>query len=174
MPLPTHPALRRFALLAIAVSALAACKREQPAPTDVPEAAPQAAGAPPVADAGGATATLPGTDAVSAVDDTGAQAGVQPEAVTIAGIDAKTFAGTFSAEGARLELKPDGTYASSVHAASADADLAGSGTWTAEDGGAQLLLDSDDKREPDQRYTVVSREELRQVGGDRVLRRAAH
>lgn len=160
--------------------ALAACQRP-PAPALAAPNTANAAGSPetpasgagPAAD-GGAHAKIAGTDAVAAVDDTGAQPGVQRPSTTIGDVDARTFAGIFVAEGARFELRADGSYASTVHAASANADLAGRGTWTARDGGRVLLLDPDDGSEPDLRLSVVSHDELRQGGEDgRVLRRQA-
>ena len=157
----------RIAALATIVLAFAACTREAPAPAETPE--PQAAPAAQAPAAG--SAKIPGTDAIAVVDNTPAEAGVQPAENTIGGVDSKGFAGTFTAEGARIEFKPDGRYAMTVHAASANADLESTGTWTATDDGKTLLLDSDDKSEPDTRYTVVSKDEIAQTEGGRTLRR---
>ena len=145
---------------------LAACAREQPAPTTAePEAVEPAAPAP--AEAAPEPAKIPGTDAIAAVDNAPAEAGVQPAG----GFDAKAFAGVFAAEGARIEFKPDGTYAMTVHAASADADLESAGTWIADAGGKQVTLDSNDKSEADRHYQLVSTDELKAVEGGQVLRR---
>ncbi len=157
----------RLAALAVISLAFAACTRDAPAPAAEPEAQAQAA-----AEAAPAEpAKIPGTDAIAAVDNTPAEAGVQPAENTIGGVDTKGFAGTFATEGARIEFKADGRYAMTVHAASADADLESTGTWSAAADGKTLLLDSDDKSEPDRSYTVVSKDEIAQAEGGRTLRR---
>lgn len=161
----------RLATLLAAILAVAACERREPATIQVPgeDAAAE------TADAGAADETVPatatGTDAISATPTIEAEAGVQPAQETIAGTDPKTFAGTFSAEGAKLELSADGSYAMTVHAESAGAELRSNGTWTAEDGGKRLLLDPDSKSEQDRSYTVVTVDELEADDGGQVLRR---
>lgn len=159
------PLLRTAALLAFACLALA-CRREDPAPADVPEAPASAATAQP--------ATVPGTDALSVSDNTTAEAGVQPVSdAAQGGLDAKDFAGTFVADGARVEFLPDGTYRMGVHAPSAQATVESDGTWSFGEDGATLLLDPNAKDEADRRYTLVSPDELKASDGDQVLRRQA-
>ena len=155
----------RIAVLLVAALAIAACKREQSAMEATPE--PPAAATAPVEAGPAEPGTIPGTDAISAVDNAPAQAGVQPAA----GVDAKAFAGVFVAEGARIEFKADGTYAMTVHAASADADLESTGTWSTDADDRHLLLDSDDKSEADRRYELASPDELKAVESGQVLRR---
>lgn len=157
----------RLAALTAIVLAFAACTREAPVPAEAPEAQAQPAEEAPAVE----PAKIPGTDAIAAVDNTPAEAGVQPADNTIGGVDSKRFAGTFATEGARIELRADGTYAMTVHAASADADLESTGTWSAAADGKTLLLDSDDKSEPDRSYTVVSKDEITQTEGGQTLRR---
>lgn len=161
-------ARRLVGLLAI-VLAIAACNREQPAPEATPEApAAETASAEP---APAEPAKIPGTDAIAAVDNAPAEAGVQPAG----GFDAKAFASVYAAEGIGIDFKADGTYAMTVHAASADADLKSTGTWTVDASGKQLVLDSDDKSEADRRYELVSWDELKALDGGQVLRReSAH
>ena len=163
MTVSTFP--RLTALLALALAA-AACQRA-PAPTNDANAGAEPATPAEPAPTAAETATVPGTDAIEAVDN----GPLDPAARTVAGVDIREFAGVFSTEGARIAFKPDGTYAMTVHAASADADLDSGGTWTAEAGGNEILLDSDDKSEPDRRYAVVSKDEIRQVEGGQTLRR---
>jgi hypothetical protein len=163
----TYPHSIRIAALTTIVLAFVACTREAPAPAETPEPQAEPVTAAPAAE----PAKIPGTDAIAVVDNTPAEAGVQPAENTIGGVDSKGFAGTFTAEGARIEFKPDGRYAMTVHAVSANADLESTGTWTTTDDGKALLLDSDDKSEPDTRYTVVSKDEIIQTEGGRTLRR---
>ena len=157
----------RIAVTTVFVLAFAACTREGPAPAETPDPQAEPAAQTPASE----PAKIPGTDAIAVVDNTPAEAGVQPAERTIGGVDSKGFAGIFTAEGARVEFKADGRYAMTVHAASANADLESTGSWTATDGGKALLLDSDDKSEPDTRYTVVSKDEIIQTEGGRTLRR---
>jgi len=164
--------LRLVTLLA-AILAVAACQRREPATIQVPgeDAAAE------TADTTGDTAdeaapgTTPGTDAISATPTTEAEAGVQPVPKTIAGVDPKTFAGTFAAEGTTLDLAADGSYTMTVRAESAAADLRTSGTWSAEDDGKRILLDPDSKSEQDRVYAVVSADELKAEDGVQVLKR---
>lgn len=163
----------RIAIALTAVLAAAACNRREPATIQVPgeEAAAEAAeGARDTAEEA-ASEQVPGTDALSAVPTTDAEAGTQPVPETIAGADPKAFAGTFSAEGVKLELSADGGYVMTVHAESAGADLRTDGTWTVEDGGARLLLDPNSKSEQDRTYAVVSADELKAEDGGQVLTR---
>jgi hypothetical protein len=154
----------RLAALALALM-LSACQREAAPAADIAEPQPEApaAQAPAAPDA----PTAPDTDAIETVDN----GPLDPRAQTVGSVDVRAFAGIFSTKGARIEFKPDGTYAMTVHAASADADLESSGTWSAQAGGTELLLDSNDKAEPDRRYAVVSKDEIRQVDGGQTLRR---
>ncbi len=159
---------RLTALLALALTlALAACRQESAPPGDAAEPQPVASADSAPAAAEPEAGTIPGTDATEAIDN----GPLDPAAQMVGGVHVRDFAGTFSTEGARIEFKGDGTYAMTVHAASADADLASSGSWSAEAGGNEILLDPDDKSEPDRRYTVVSKDEIRQVDGGQTLRR---
>ena len=146
-----------------AALSLAACERAN-------EPANDAASAPP-----GVDATAPGTDPATSVPagDIDATRVVDraPVADAAPGFDVKAFAGTFVVEGANLRLAADGTYTFTVHAASADADLVSTGTWTVEAEGTTLLLDPDSKADADQRFTIASNDELVAVVGGRVLRR---
>lgn len=142
-----------------ALSLMVCARGDDAAPADVPvsDAATQADG-PAAPDHGGPI------DATRVVDRA-------PVAGAGAGFDARAFAGTFVAEGAALRLAADGTYAFTVRAESADADLPGTGTWTVEAGGTELLLDPDSKDAPDQRFTIASTDELVATAGGHVLRR---
>lgn len=154
-------ALAALALLLV----LAGCNRDADAPTvrvpatTGPEPAPV-----PATDAAPTTDPLAGTDAVDVVDH-GSPAG------DVRGFDAKAFAGTYAATGTSLAVAADGTYILTVHAESADADLASAGTWTLEGDGRHVLLDPSDKSEPDRRYELVSPDELRALDGGQSLRR---
>jgi hypothetical protein len=153
----------RLAALVLALM-LSACQREAAPAADAadqPDTTPS-----PQAPAVSEAPTVPGTDAIETVDN----GPLDPQAQSIGGVDVRAFGGVFSTEGARIEFKPDGTYAMTVHAASANADLESSGTWSAQAGGTELLLDSHDKAEPDRRYAVVSKDEIRQVDGGQTLR----
>ncbi len=141
-----------------AALSLAACQPENAPAVDAPVDATRRA-AEPVA-----TAPSGQIDATSVVDRA-------PVAGAAPGFDVKAFAGTFATEGANLRLDPDGTYTLVVHAESADADLATTGTWTVEADGAELLLDPASKDEPDRRYAITSNDALTSVEGGQVLRR---
>lgn len=148
-------------VLAVASAlSLAACDRTGEAPDSEPPAADVA----PVPAEPVATNTTDDIDAIRVVDHA-------PVADAAPGFDVKAFAGTFVAEGANLQLSPDGSYTFTVHAASADADLTSHGTWTVDADGTGLLLDPDSKDDPDQRFTIVSNDELSRTEGGRVLRR---
>jgi hypothetical protein len=155
----------RLAALVLALM-LSACQREAAPAADAvdqPETTPT-----PQAPAASEVPTVPGTDAIETVDN----GPLDPQARSIGGVDVRAFAGVFSTEGARIEFKPDGTYAMTVHAASANADLESSGTWTAQAAGNEILLDPDDKSESDHGYVVVSNNEIWEInGGGRVLHR---
>lgn len=88
-----------------------------------------------------------------------------------AAFDAKAFAGTFAAEGTSLAIAADGTYTLTVHAESADADLTSGGTWTVQADGRELLLDPEDKSEPDRVYRIASADALLDAAGDTRLER---
>jgi hypothetical protein len=157
---------RRFAAAALCVSlmaALGACRQEQPAPTDTPQAAAEvpaeAATAPAMQPA--EPAKIAGTDAIAVSQNTSADAATQGAAQKIAGTDAKDFAGRFAAGSDALQLNADGTYTMAQD----------TGTWTVEGDGKALLLDSNDKAATDRRYAVVSRDELKASEGGAVLRR---
>lgn len=158
----SNPTLRFAAVFAV-LFATSACQREQAAPTPAPEADAATATAEAMPEA--EPATIPGTDAISAVDNTDAEAGVQPAQDTIAGMEPRNFAGTFSADGATLNLAADGSYTLDGDGAQSD------GTWSLEDGGARILLDPNSKDAQDSRYVVVSADELKADGGQ-VLKRA--
>jgi hypothetical protein len=149
------------------VLAVAGCHRDAEAPvaqapaTTAPEAAPATA---PPADAAAPADPLAGTDAVAVVDH------ATPAGDNTA-FDPRAFAGTYAAEGTSLSVQPDGRYTLTVHAESADADLAGEGTWTLEPDGRHVLLDPTDKSEPDRRYEIASADELHPVDGGPSLRR---
>ena len=161
----------RLATLLAATLAVAACQRQEPATIHVPgeDAATETTDASTTDEA--AAGTIPGTDVLSVTSTTEAEAGVQPAQETIAGTDPKAFAGTFTAEGAKLELSADGSYAMTVRAESAGADLQTTGTWSAEDDGKRLLLDPNSKSEQDRAYAVVSADELKADDGGQILRR---
>jgi copper homeostasis protein (lipoprotein) len=163
-------------LLCISVAfalALGACKRDEPAPTDTPQADATAAADP------APTATtehvdpprIEGTDAIAVSENTSADAGTQGTAQTVAGTELKDFAGSFAGSGTSVQLNADGTYAMTARAESAGADLQTQGTWTVQAAGKELLLDSDDKSEADRLYGVVSKDELKAGDGGQVLRR---
>lgn len=164
----TIPTTHRLTALLALMLALAACRQEPAPASDTAAEAPPAETAQSAAPAAAEAAKVPGTDAIEAVDN----GPLEPGAQTIGGVDTKAFAGTFATEGARITFNADGTYAMTVHAASADADLESTGTWTAQAKGNEVLLDSNDKSEPDRSYVVVSKDEIWEVGGGgRVLRR---
>lgn len=144
----------------IAVAALAACRREQPQATP-DTAAPASAAMPAVA----ATLAAPATRATPAAV---AESAAPGEHTTF---DAKAFAGSFAAEGARITFDSDGGYTMRVHAQSADADIDSQGTWTLEPDSRHLLLDPSSKSEPDRRYELVSMDELRPDDGGVALHR---
>lgn len=157
----SNPTLRFAAVFAVLL-ATSACQREEAAPAPSPgaDAATATAEALPEAE----PATIPGTDAISAVDNTQAEAGVQPAAETVAGMEPRSFAGTFSADGATLNLAADGSYTLD------GAEGQTGGTWSIEDGGARILLDPNSKDAQDSRYVVVSADALKADGGQ-VLKR---
>ena len=162
-PTMKHSPITLFLLPALlAVTLATGCRRDEPAPSDVPETAPQAADA---------DAKVPGTDATAVSPNTDAEAGVQPVEGTLAAFDARGFSGTFAAEGTRVELRPDGSYALQARAESAGAELASDGTWAVEPDGKHLLLDPNSKDETDRRYAVVSADALKADDGGQVLRR---
>lgn len=152
---------RPAALLFVAISLpwLSACERAHEAPVEAAPSAETAASADPAA-----SETPAGIDATHVVDR--ASPADAPRT-----FDVKAFAGTFAGPGARLVLAADGTYAHTVHAESADADLSTTGTWTVDADGSGLLLDPDSKDEPDQSFTIGSADTLTAVAGGRVLRR---
>ena len=106
-----------------------------------------------------------GTDAIAVID--------HGSPVTDgAAFDTKAFAGTFGTEGTSLAIEADGNYTLTVRAESADADLTSSGTWTVQADGRELLLDPEDKSEPDRVYRIVSNDRLRATEGDQFLDRS--
>ncbi len=167
---PVRYALCVPVLLALA---LGACRREEPAPSATPQA--EAAAVP--AEAPAATTEhvdppkIAGTDAIAVSENTSADATTQGAASTVAGVDSKDFAGRFATQGTTIQLNADGTYAMTAGAESGGGDVQYTGTWSVEAGGKQLLLDSDNKAEPDRRYAVVSKDELKASEGGQSLRR---
>lgn len=164
-----RPALRTVALIALACAAVA-CRREEPAPADVPEAAPQAEAAP-----AAEPATVPGTDALTVSENTQADSGAQGQAPQIGGVEAKDFAGTFAGTTpcadcpgieVTLALSGDGTYQLAERYQERDVVNESTGTWTAEEAGKRLRLDPDSKDEGDRQYAVVANDQLRPLGGD--------
>lgn len=143
------------AVAVLALASLAACRREPAAPA--PEAATPAP----------AATTLPAAPASVA------PAAAAPAPATPATFDSKAFADTYTAPGTRLQVTADGDYRLSVRAESAGADVETTGTWTVDPDARHVLLDPNSKAEPDQRYEVVSMDELRSVDGSRTLRRSA-
>ena len=106
-----------------------------------------------------------GTDAIAVIDH-GSPAGDRSS------FDAKAFAGTFAADGTSLAIAADGSYTLTVHAESAGADLASDGTWTLQADGREILLDPEDKSEPDRRFQIVSNDRLRSAEGGQFLDRS--
>jgi len=106
-----------------------------------------------------------GTDAIAVIDH-GSPVGDG------GAFDTKAFAGTFDAEGTSLAINADGSYALTVHAESAGADLTSGGTWTVQADGRELLLDPEDKSEPDRLYRIVSNDRLRAIDGGQFLDRS--
>ena len=136
----------------LAVASLAACQREAAAPAPDTIASPAT-----VAPA------APATVAAAMPDDT----------TQHVDFDSKAFAGTYAAPGTTLHVTADGNYRMSVHAQSAGADLETSGTWTADADARHVLLDPNSKSEADQRFEIVSHDELRSEDGSRILHRSA-
>ncbi len=164
---PIH-ALRTATLIALACTALA-CRREEPAPTDMPQT-PAETAAPAAAAAPGPT-PVPGTDALSVSENTVAESGVQPVADAARSPSPRDFAGTFAAQDTRLELLPDGSYRMSAASPGAQAAKEGDGTWAFAADGKSLLLDPNSKDDADQRLQIVSNDEL--SGDGQSLRRQA-
>lgn len=158
----------KHALLAAAVAALllAGCNRQ------AEDAAPAAGAEPaPVAQEQVATPASPDEVAAPAAGTTDAIAVVDRAAPGgDAAFDAKAFAGAFAAEGTSLAIAADGTYTRTVHAESAGADLTSGGTWTVQADGRELLLDPEDKSEPDRVYRIVSNDRLRADDGSVLVR----
>ena len=155
-----------FATAALALL-LAGCNRpaEPEAPAaDAPEPASQPPAQAPVPPDAVADPTA-GTEAIAVIDH-GSPAGDE------ATFDAKAFAGTYAAEGTSLAIVADGSYTLTVHAESADAALASNGTWTLQADGREILLDPEDKSEPDRRFQIVSNDRLRAVEGGQFLDRS--
>jgi hypothetical protein len=148
-----------MSLLLLAIAALAGCRREEAQP--MPAVAPAATIAP----------ATPSTIAPPAT--TGAPVAVAESAAPgeHTDFDAKAFAGTFAAAGARITFDADGNYTMRVRAESAGADLETQGTWTVEPDARHVLLDPSSKSDPDRRFEVASMDELRPDGGGQPLRR---
>ena len=155
-----------FATAALALL-LAGCNRpaEPEAPAaDATEPASQPPAQAPVPPDAVADPTA-GTDAIAVIDH-GSPAGDD------ATFDAKAFAGTYAAEGTSLAIVADGSYTLTVHAESAGADLSSDGTWTLQADGREILLDPEDKSEPDRRFQVVSNDRLRATESGQFLDRS--
>jgi copper homeostasis protein (lipoprotein) len=119
-------------------------------------------------------ASAPTPDAVAtapAVVTPAAPVAPPPAAAAAADFDIRAFAGVFSGVltctdcadvDTRVTLAPDGTFRLSERPRASMGpkvpDI--TGTWTAEDGGTQILLDPDSKAVPDRRYDIVSRDQL--------------
>jgi hypothetical protein len=149
---------RSLPAVAIAAMLLAGCNR--PAETDAPAApvpAPQEQVATPAEPEEMAGPPAGATDAIAVIDH--AAPGGD------AAFDAKAFAGDFAAGGTSLSISADGTYVLTVRAESAGADLSSGGTWTVQADGRELLLDPEDKSEPDRLYRIVSNDRLRADDG---------
>lgn len=142
------------AVAVLALASLAACKRE------AAQTAP------------GIAAPTPAATTTPVAPASVAPAVAAPAPAAPAPFDSKAFAGTYTAPGIRLQVTADGEYRLSVRAESAAADLETTGTWTADPDARHVLLDPNSKAEPDQRYEVVSMDELRSVDGSRTLRRS--
>ena len=157
----------KHSLLAATIAALllAGCS---PAETEAPVAgaepvpAPQEQVATPAAPDEVAGPIAGATDAIAEIDH------AAPGGDTA--FDAKAFAGTFAAEGTSLAIAADGTYTLTVRAESADADLTSGGTWTVQADGRELLLDPEDKSEPDRLYRIASSDRLRAEDGSFLVR----
>ena len=158
----------KHALFATAALALLLAGCSRPAESEAPAAdtttpaaqAPTQAPIPPDAVAD----PTAGTDAIAVIDH-GSPAG---DGVAF---DTKAFAGSFGAEGTSLAIDADGSYTLTVRAERAEADLISSGTWTAQADGREILLDPEDKSEPDRRFEIVSNDRLRAVEGGQLLDR---
>lgn len=161
-----HPHVYRSfaaALCASLILVLGACRRDEPAPADTPQATADmpADAAPAPAMPPAEPAKIPGTDAIAVSENTVADAATPADSPKIAGTDPKDFAGRFGSGGDALQLNADGTYVMAQD----------TGTWTVEGDGKTLMLDSNDKAAADRRYAVVSRDELKAGEGGGVLRR---
>src|SRR4051812_13928935 len=149
---------------ALAVIAVAGCKREAPV-TPEPAAVTPAAAAP-------ATTAAPATIAPAAQPDL-AGAGVQPNA---AGFSSKAFAGTFSGSlpcadcpgiDETLELKPDGSFTlTDVYRDRPSANRSVAGSWNSEEHDTRVRLDPNSKGEADRVFTIAGTDTLEAVGGD--------
>lgn len=163
----THNRILRIAALAAFACLALACRREEPAPADVPETPVEAAA--PAETPPAQPATVPGTDALTVSENTAAQSGVQPQADAPRGLSPREFAGTFAADGVQVAFAADGTYRMGIASPSAQATVESDGTWSIEGDGAAVLLDPTAKDEADRRYQVVSPDELQ--GDGQTLRR---
>lgn len=132
------------ALACFAVVLLAGCNREQPAAPAIEQ--PTAA-------------VAPAADPVGETDAIAAEPTAIPSSEAPA-FDQRAFAGTFSADTNRLELRPDGAYAMTMGDATTD------GTWTAEENDSRIRLDPNSKSEPDRVFAMTSRDELTALGPD--------
>ena len=128
---------------------LAACQREpEPAPAPAAEPAADAAVA-------AESATVPGTDAIAAVENTPPSTSEAAKA-----FDARAFAGTFAGTDGTLTLAADGTYVFDTGSAKTD------GTWTTEEKDTRVRLDPNSKAEDDRVYEIAGNDELRLLGAD--------
>jgi hypothetical protein len=143
--------MRTFCLLAVTLTLVIACKRDEPA------AAPQPTSV-------AAPATAPDAnpvDATSVVDNTSA-------ATAPAVVDSKAIAGSFSDGESVLELRADGSYVQTLNAGGGS--ISSDGTWSGTDNKG-LLLDPNSKSAKDVAFEIVSNDELRTDNGARVFRR---
>ena len=154
-----------FATAALALL-LAGCNRPAEPAAPVADAATPAAQEPiqaPIPPDAVADPTA-GTDAIAVIDH-------GSPVTDDAAFDTKAFAGTFDAESTSLAINADGSYTLTVHAESANANLTSRGTWTVQADGREILLDPEDKSEPDRRFQIVSNDRLRAVEGGQFLDR---
>lgn len=135
-------------VMALSLSALAACKPEKP----VAAAAPAAVAAP---------------VAVPVAEITPA---------STADFDMRAFAGEFGGTlpcadcpgiETRIELKGDGSYAlDETYVDRKDGRFKGDGSWTVEENGHRLRLDPNSKSEQDRLFEIVGNDEIRMLGKD--------
>ncbi|MET0892588.1 MAG: hypothetical protein ABWY01_03350 [Pseudoxanthomonas sp.] len=143
--------LHRFAILALALATLTACKREEPAAPPA-SATPAASTAP--------TQPANPVDATAVVDNTASTA--------VPGVDSKALEGRFGDGESVLELRADGTYLQTLQAGGST--ITADGSWSVPSQGV-LLLDPNSKSAEDAGFQMASNDELRSMDGKHVFRR---